>query len=173
MRNDSPVWYILRTKRHKELFVKQQASLFVEDVYLPFLRIKRRYLDKTFYKTEALFPGYVFAFFSLSQSFYTLKSTLGVVGIVCAGSEPCEVNVSVIEEIKRREKDGLVVLNEPTLRWRERVSITQGPLRGLEGVFERYLQGPERVAVLLHNIGNLRVVLPCRSLATVEGRRVA
>jgi transcription antitermination factor NusG len=44
----------------------------------------------------------------------------------------------------------------------ERVRVAEGPFRGFEAIFERYLSGAERVAILLSTVeaNGLRVVLP-------------
>jgi transcription antitermination factor NusG len=51
----------------------------------------------------------------------------------------------------------------------EQVRIVEGPFRGFEAIFERYLSSADRVAILLHSVDarGLRVLLPVTSL----GRR--
>jgi transcription antitermination factor NusG len=112
----------------------------------------------------------VFAFFNVDNTLYQLRHCRGLAGIVCAGVEPCEVSSAIIDQLKHREKDGVVVLNEPELHPLQRVSIVEGPLRGVEAIFERYLKGAERVAVLLNSVrgGNLRVVLSSAALAPAD-----
>jgi hypothetical protein len=54
------------------------------------------------------------------------------------------------------------VYTPPPLRFRagERLQINVGPLRGLEVVFEREMNGPERVAVLLSEVQlSARIIL--------------
>jgi transcription antitermination factor NusG len=48
----------------------------------------------------------------------------------------------------------------------ERVRVVQGPFRGFEAIFERYLSGAERIAILLNAIDSkgLRVVLPASAV---------
>lgn len=161
------IWYVIRTKRYKEQLVKQTASSFAEDVYLPMFRVKKRCLGKLLEVTEPLFPCYLFAFMRLNEGHYRLMHTPGVTGIVCAGGEPCEVDVSIIKDIKSRETNGVIVLNPKTLLPLQRVTITHGPFRGIEAVFERYLSSTERVAVLMDCIGrgNLRVILKIDAIA--------
>jgi len=49
----------------------------------------------------------------------------------------------------------------------ERVMVVDGPFRGFEAIFQRYLSGPERVAILLNAVesGGLRVVLSASALS--------
>jgi hypothetical protein len=65
------------------------------------------------------------------------------------------------------------MLNEQRLEPRQRVSIMEGPLCGFEAVFERYLSGADRVAVLLENVGsgNLRAVLRAGAVAPADSCR--
>jgi len=161
------IWYVIRTKRYKEQLVKQTASLFVEDVYLPLLRTKKRGLGRLLEVTEPLFPGYLFTRIRLTEGYYRLMHTHGVTGIVCAGSEPCEVDASIVKDIKSRETNGVIVLNPKTLQPLQRVTITHGAFRGIEAIFERYLSGAERITVLMDSIsrGNLRVILRIDAIA--------
>jgi hypothetical protein len=52
----------------------------------------------------------------------------------------------------------------------ERVVVIDGPFRQFEGIFERHLSGPERVAILLSVMGaGARAVLPAHMVAPVAG----
>jgi transcriptional antiterminator RfaH len=163
-------WYIIRTAQHKERLVKTQVSMFVDDVYLPLLRTKRPHFGKVINSTAPLFPRYLFARFSVATAYYKLRHTPGVCGLVCAGDEPCEVDVSIVQEIRSRESNGLIVLKEQPLRPRQRVNIVDGRFVGIQAVFERYLSNDERVAVLLNSVGagNLRAVLRASAIAPAD-----
>jgi transcriptional antiterminator RfaH len=165
--NKDLAWYVIRTKQYKEPVVKHEVSLFVQDVYLPLLRTKRRGLGRLIERIEPLFPCYLFARFRLNEAHYRLMHSPGVTGIVCLGAEPCEVDASIVQEIKSREMDGVIVAN-PQMFWpRQRVTITKGAFRGIEGLFERYLSSAERVAVLMDTIGrhNVRAILKVDEIA--------
>jgi len=160
-------WYIIRTAQHKERFVEKQASAFVDDIYVPLLRTKRPHFGKLINSTAPLFPRYLFGRFNLATAYYKLRCTPGVISLVCASEEPCELDASVVQEIKRREINGLIVLNEPKLQPRQRVNILEGPFHGVEAVFERYLSNAERVVVLLNCVGagNLKAILRSHAVA--------
>ena len=159
--SENGAWYVVRTRQFKERVVAQAASSFVDEIYVPFCRARRRSWGKVLERTEPLFPCYVFAYFSMDSVYHRLMRSVGVVGVVCAGSEPCPVHPSIIEEIRDREEDGLIVLNPPRLAFHQPVTITTGYLRGFDAVFEDYRSGEERVAVLLHALGrpNVRTIL--------------
>jgi transcription antitermination factor NusG len=170
MRSETSAWYVIRTAQYKERLVKTQLSMFVDDVYLPLLRTKRPHFGKLINSTAPLFRCYLFARFNLATAHYKLMHTAGVNSLVCVGDEPCEVDVSIVQEIKSRESNGLIVLKEQPLRPRQRVNIVGGPLVGIQAVFERYLSNTERVAVLLNSVGagNLRAVLRASAIAPAD-----
>lgn len=173
--NKDLAWYVIRTKQYKEQAVKQCASSFVQDVYLPLLKTKRRGLGRLIERIEPLFPCYLFSRFSLNEAHYRLMHSPGVIGIVCLGAEACEVDPLIVENIKSREANGLIVINPKRFRPQQRVTIREGPLRGIEAVFERYLSGSERVAVLMDSIGrgNVRAILRAGALEAPTSSDVA
>jgi transcriptional antiterminator RfaH len=173
--SENSSWYVIRTKQYKERFVQQRLLFFVEDSYVPLLRTKRRRLGKLVERTEPLFPCYLFARFALKECHYKVTHAPGVAGFVCVGGEPCAADASIIQGIKSRETNGLITVNEKTLRPRQRVTITQGRFRGIEAVFERYLSGAERVAVLLHSLGcgRMRAILDTSAVEPLQSTDIA
>ena len=165
-------WYAVRTKRYKERFVARATSLFADDVYLPLIHAKRRCLGAYIDVIEPFFPCYLFVRFVFERMQYTLEHSPGVAGIVSAGKEPCAVHPSIIEEIRSREQDGIIRLNPKKLQPRVRVTVSAGFFRGIEAVFERYLSGTERAAILLDTIGgaNIRAVVRSASISALPGR---
>jgi transcriptional antiterminator RfaH len=150
-------WYVVRTKQYKERVVAQSVLPLVDDIYVPLLRTKRRALGRFIERIEPLFPCYVFARLTLAISHHKLTRRPGVLGIVCLGGEPAEVDERLVQGIKSRERDGLIVLPVQRFQPRQPVTISDGVLRGMDAVFERYLSGTERVAVLLNTIGGAHV----------------
>jgi transcription antitermination factor NusG len=69
-----------------------------------------------------------------------------------------EVDRSIVAAIRQRG----VVEMPLTLCRGQHVQVIEGPMRGLVAVFERFLPGSERVALLLNAMGitSVRVTLP-------------
>jgi len=155
---DAHNWYLVRTKPHKELWVRDQLAGFSTEIFLPLLRTHRRH--KTI--LAPLFPCYLFARFDLRNNYFSVKYTPGVQGLVSAGREPLAVPTAIIEELARRGQDGVVELPSRPFGRGERVRVVEGPFRGFEAIFERYLSSSERVAILLEAVASqgVRVVLP-------------
>ena len=170
-----PAWYVIRTRQYKERVVVQWTSLLTQDIYLPLIRTKKRGLGRLIERIEPLFPGYLFARFSLQEAYYRVMRSAGVVGLVCVGGEPCEVDAQIVQNIRSRETKGVITLIPQELQPRQRVTITEGALRGIEAVFERYLSGVERVAVLLDSIGHgkFKAILMADAITPISSSDVA
>lgn len=165
--NDDTAWYLIRTKTGKERWVKDQLQTTVPEVFLPLLRGKAPRWGRMAMSVGPLFPCYVFARFDLQRSYFEVKYMPGVRGIVSAGSDPLAVPTTIVTEIRRRGVDDVVEIPEKPLGNGDRVLVVEGPFRGFEAIFERYLSGAERVAILLSAIeaGGLRVLLPASAVA--------
>lgn len=164
--DDGERWYLVRTKQQKETLVQYKLGEFLHRTFLPRMRT-RRLRNRTFIESVIpLFPCYLFALFELESTLYKVLHTTGVAGVVCAGSTPSEVDPSIIEEISRRGKDGIIEIPQKTFNAGERVRLTDGPLEGFAGIFEHYRSGSKRVALLLNVVGaNMKVVVPATSVA--------
>ena len=106
-----------------------------------------------------MFPSYVFCQpdpLHLSG----LASCSGALRLVAFGDTPARVPSDVIVYLRERAgADGIIEMN-PVVAGRP-VTITSGPLRGLEAVIERRLTARQRVLVLLDLLHRpTRVELP-------------
>jgi len=109
-----------------------------------------------------LFPCYLFARFDLHERYFDVRYLPGVAGVVSAGIDPIPVPSFVVDEIKQRAVDGMVEARECGLKKNDYVRVVEGPFRGVDAIFERYVSSEERVAILLSTVGagGFRVVLP-------------
>jgi transcriptional antiterminator RfaH len=160
-------WYLLRTKPSKERWVHDQLAPILPEVFLPMREARMPRWGRMEWTITSLFPGYLFACFDLRQRYFEVRYMPGVQGIVSAGNDPLAVPVAVIDEIRSRARDGVVRIEEESFDRGEQLHVVEGPFRGFEAVFERYLSGAERVAILLSAIeaSGLRVVLPASAVA--------
>ncbi len=160
-------WYLVRTKPGKEKWVRDQLALALPEVFLPLLKAKMPRWGRLAVSIAPLFPCYLFAKLDLSAHYFEVKYLPGVRGLVSAGNDPVAVPEEIISEIRRRGVDDIVEIADKAFDNGERVRVVLGPFRGFEAIFERYLSGAERVAILLSAVqaGGLRVVLPASALA--------
>jgi len=165
MRNDVE-WYLVRTKSGKERWVSDQLTAILPEVFLPMLEARVPRWGRLAWSVMPLFPCYVFARFDLQARYFDVKYMRGVQGIVSAGCDPLTVPMLVVEEIKERGVNGIVKVQPREFDNGESVRVVDGPFRGFDAIFERYLSGAERVAILLSAVeaNGLRVVLPSSAL---------
>ena len=160
-------WYLVRTKSSKERWVHDQLASILPEVFLPMREARMPRWGRVEWTITSLFPGYLFACFDLQQRYFEVRYMPGVQGIVSAGNDPLAVPVAVIDEIRSRGTNGVVRIEEKSFGRGEQLHVVEGPFRGFEAVFERYLSGAEHVAILLSAIeaSGLRVVLPASAVA--------
>ena len=146
-------WYIVQTKPHKEAVVESFLRVVVADVYLPRIIERVRAGPTMQRRISPMFPSYLFARLSIDSLGKTVRYTQGVRDFVRFGGLAQPVAPEIVEAIRNRiGPEG--VYQPPPIRFQagERLQINEGPLRGLEVVFEREMNGPERVAVLLAEV---------------------
>jgi transcription antitermination factor NusG len=122
------------------------------------LRIQRR--------VAAMFPSYVFARLPLDEQGKAVRYAHGVRDFVRCAGEPQAVPLEVVELLQARTWPS-GVYEPPPIRFHagERLQINEGPLRGVEVIFEREMSGPHRVAVLLADVCfSARVILHSEAL---------
>jgi transcriptional antiterminator RfaH len=154
-------WYLVRTKTGKERWVRDQLANALPEVFLPMLKARAPRWGRMAVSIAPLFPCYVFARFDLQRQYFDVKYMSGVRAIVSAGNDPLAVPAPIVSEIRRRGVDDVIEIPDKPFGTGERVVVVDGPFRGFEAIFQRYLSGAERVAILLSAVesGGLRVVL--------------
>ena len=160
-------WYLVRTKPGKERWVRDQLRTILSEVFLPMLRARSPRWGRMALSVTPLFPGYLFARFDINQRYFDVKYLPGVSAIVSAGDDPLAVPQNIVAEIRGRGVDDVVEIVAAPLDKGASVVVTDGPFRGFEAIFERYLSGAARVAILLGAVeaGGLRVVLPASAVS--------
>jgi transcriptional antiterminator RfaH len=125
-------------------------------VYFPRLREQRIRHGRKITVTPPLFPGYLFL--QIVNGWWKARWSFGIASLIMDGSGPARVADGIIDEIRSRERGGLVELLSPRLRTGDAVRVTRGPLCGLDGLYAG--QAPhERVAILLTLLGGERRVI--------------
>lgn len=144
-------WYAVYTKHRREDAVTYSLEKAGFEVFNPMLK-QRKYLHGVYRDViDHLFPCYIFVRFEPATAFHMIKYTRGVRRIV-GGDSPWPVSDEIIDLIKSNEKDGIITIKPPELRYGDKVAIKDGPLQGLTGIFEKEINGQERVILLLSAI---------------------
>src|SRR2546421_9976391 len=96
-------WYCVHTKRYKESWVACQLIESCGEVYLPLLRRRCMVRRQLKWVIEPLFPGYLFARFSVEERYRTVRYTPGVVNLVSTPEDgPVAVDESIITLLRER-----------------------------------------------------------------------
>jgi transcriptional antiterminator RfaH len=148
-------WACAQLEAHRERLALHCLGLAGFQTYMPRLRVKRlTRTRKMSVSMPALFPGYCFVWIELQ--WHAARWAPGVIRLVLDGIQPAKVPDKVIDELRGRERNGLVELpSAPGLRPGDRVMVRAGPFADRLGLYAG--QAPhERVAVLLTWLGSQR-----------------
>jgi transcription antitermination factor NusG len=126
-------WYALQVKAQKERSVAAILDHKGYEAYLPLYRTATAKTGRAGNEERPLFPGYVFCRADLSNRFAPVITTPGVIRFVGWAARPAPIDHEEMDWLMR-------VVDSPhncepfsAPRIGERVTITSGPLRGLEG----------------------------------------
>ena len=153
-------WFAVETKPNFESFAQLSLERLQVETFNP--KIKQEKLIRRVRKTVIgpLFPGYLFARFDLDIHFRGVNYAQGVRRVVAFGTTPVVVEEPIIESIRSRLSEGCITLKKTTFTPGQVVRIQEGPLQGLEAVFEKEMSGQQRAVLLLRTISyNARVVV--------------
>nr|QEO74513.1 hypothetical protein [uncultured bacterium] len=99
-----------------------------------------------------MFPGYIFARFDADRLLHKVWYTRGVHSVIGFGGSPSPIADEVINLLQTQVgEDGYIKLGDDLKRG-DKIVVTEGPLKNFVGVFERRMQGSERVMVLLDTV---------------------
>ena len=122
------------------------------ETYAPRLRERRTVQGRKVVRTPLLFPAYAFVFIRLQ--WHAARWAPGVIRLVMDGAQPARVPAAVIDEIRSRERGGLIELPEPpTVRLGDAVRILRGPFEGHLAIYHG-MKPRQRVEVLLSLLGS-------------------
>lgn len=126
-------WYGIRTRSNQEKVVVVVLTGKGYDPYLPLYRLQRKRMNVQRESEHPLFPGYVFCRFDVKKRLPILMTT-GVISVLAFGKEPVAIPDEEIEAVKAVLRSGLPAQPCPYLNEGQCVRITDGPLKGVEGI---------------------------------------
>ena len=104
-------WAVARLETHREQLALHCLGLAGYETYFPRLRERRISRGRKIEIRPPLFPGY--AFIVVEAQWYAARWSIGVIGMIIDGIRPARVADSVIDDIRARERNGLVELPRP------------------------------------------------------------
>lgn len=147
-------WYLVYTKSRQEALAQENLVRQGYAVYLPLVRLMRKRQGRQVATIEPLFPRYLFIHLNTqSDNWGPIRSTFGVASLVRFGSEPAKVPDAFVSHLKAEEgHEGLHEWAEPKVTVGDRMRVTEGPLKGYEGILLAQ-SGQDRVMLLLDMLG--------------------
>ena len=161
-------WYAIQAKVNREKDVEKRLTGLHLEVFLPWMRARRRIGSKFHWVMVPLFPGYVFCRLDMVMSGKAARYSPGVKNFLTFGSRVAEVSEDIIEGLRERCPGGVAEIDPVKAKPGETVRINEGPFSGLEAIFDEKLKGSERVAVLLEILGRqTRIILLSETIVKV------
>jgi len=124
-------WVAVNTHPHREHIALENLTNQGFDAYCPMVERQVRHARRTRDVRRPLFPGYLFARIDLAGRWRPILSTFGVRSLVRFGDQLSFVEDGLIDGLKAREVDGVIVKPAEPLRPGQQVRVQGGPFDGL------------------------------------------
>ena len=142
-------WYVAKSKPQKEAWLTTNLSSLGVEVFYPRIAAYKR--GK--HVAEPLFPTYVFCRFDLnSPEWPAIRWSSGLSYFVGIDGMPTPVPDEVVDYLNQQVE--MWNSGREPFHTGQRVTILNGPLAGLEGVFQGLVSSRERCRILLDSIGH-------------------
>ena len=125
-------WFALRVREKMRVITEERVVHFVANVFSPTTSTVKQWSDRKKVIKTPVFPGYLFAQFEMDKRADVLK-VLGIMDVVRVGNRPAEVDPDEIAALQRAFAAEIPVEPLEQLMPGQRVRVTAGPMRGVEG----------------------------------------
>jgi transcriptional antiterminator RfaH len=158
-------WYAVQARPKQETRAAMNLLSSGVTTFLPLIRQGKRPSAAGTPGTAPLFPRYLFVRCDIAQSVQRIRYTRGVVKVLGTSDGPIALDDAIIESIQQRiGDDGFVHLTD-FLEPGDAVEITDGPLKGLVGIFHSATPAAERVILLLNAMNSqMRVMVDASAI---------
>ena len=147
-------WYVVCTKSKNEERAANNLMGGKIEVLAPKIKFKKYKEGKYVFITEAMFPGYIFVKFHPIDEYRLVKYTRGIRNIVNFNGKIIPLQDEMVKFIRSKLEEGdVATIQKKELKKGEKIIIQEGPFKGFSGIFEKQLDGKERVAILLDGVG--------------------
>lgn len=130
---DGLEWYAVQVRQRMETLT---AQLLNQKGYRPFVPTcvqQRRWSDRVKSVDQPLFPGYLFCRLDPRVRLQVL-TTPGVISIVGSGKQPMPIPDAELDAVRQIVRSSAAAEPWPYLQYGDKVTISDGPLRGVEGI---------------------------------------
>ena len=146
-------WFALYTRPRYEMKVNNELVAMGIEAYLPVQKTLKKWSDRKKWIEEPLFKSYCFV--RIAPELYRKPlDVIGAIRYIYLDGKPAKIRDSEIEAIKMIcDSNFPVEVVERDFIAGEKISITSGPLRGLEGEFIEGA-GKQKVLVRIDSINH-------------------
>ena len=130
-------WYAVYTRSRHEKAVAEELWQREIESFLPFREVVSQWKDRRKSVQFPLFPGYLFAHFSVRERRLHILKVPSVVRIIGFNNEPLPIPDEQIQAVKTLVFSTLPYDPHPYVTTGDRVRIIRGPLRGLTRISQR------------------------------------
>lgn len=169
---ETPAWYCVRSRQKQEHIAAAKLRQLGIGVFNPGLRLRRPTQRGPVWFTEALFPSYLFARFSLRSQLAQVRGVNGVASVVQFGQQAPSIPDEVIADLRAMTGESETIVQDQTIAPGEQIVVAAGPFQGLLGLVQQILPATERVRVLLEILGRTtEVELDARAVTLADARQ--
>lgn len=151
-----PAWFCIRTKPRRQNVAAAHLRSFDLEVFNPQFRTRRATRNGPIWRTEPLFPNYLFARFEFADRYRRVRYAFGVHDILNFGGQWARIPEADIAALRRewQEREELEV--DPQIFPGDTVQLTGLLFHGMEARVLCLLPARQRVKVLLDFLGGLK-----------------
>ncbi|PXF63048.1 transcription/translation regulatory transformer protein RfaH [Kangiella spongicola] len=158
MSSDQSAWYLVQCKPRQESRAQENLENQSINSFFPIISLEKIVRGKRKQIEEAMFPGYLFVELLETGEYWSkIRSTRGVRDFVRFGGVPAKISQQLLEQLKVIDHDFVTKVVDSTPKEGDRVRVTAGPFKDLEGIF-KMPDGEQRSIVLLNMLGKLTVL---------------
>jgi transcriptional antiterminator RfaH len=159
-------WIVVNTQPHQERLALENLMRQQYEVYCPFMLKRVRHARRTQEVSRPLFPGYIFVEIASDTRWSPICSTYGVRALVRSGEQPSFLPDDLIDDLRSREIDGLIVKPARPFEIGQQVRIAGGAFHDFVATIVD-MDERDRIVVLMELLNRpVKVKLSPRQIAT-------
>ena len=146
-------WYCIRSQPSRQSVAAAHLRSFDIEVFNPHMRIKKATRLGVMWRREPLFPNYLFARFSLSESQRRVRYAFGVADLIRFGASPRVVSDGEISDLRTQWGPAEEFVIEHRVKPGDVVKLSGRLFHGVEAEVLCLLPARQRVKVLMDFLG--------------------
>lgn len=167
-------WYAIFVETGREEEVQKFIELLFSHEEIRTLVPKRKLIErrqgKTYETVKTLLPGYVLTYTNMSDElYYRLKAIPAVYRVLKDECEPIPIRDEEMSMILSLTRYGEVIELSEVYKEGNQIKVLSGPLKGMEGIIEKFDHRKKRIKVCIEFLGEYKrvdlganMVVPCK-----------